>query len=207
MQCLAPDGGSFRRSRYTGLVPIKIGVTPASFSDPIRLLKECHERVEMFLGVLCSLAAQNGGPLQVADAQSLGTALKYFREAAPQHTADEEDSLFPRLRSKPPSAVRSVLSELARLEQDHRYAASLHQDVNSLGQRWLTRGQLTIDEQHGFAVSVKKLASMYRAHIRTEEDTVFPIAASVLSEKERSEVSSEMAARRGIPNQIAAPAK
>ena len=29
---------------------------------------------------------------------ALESALRYFREAAPKHTADEEESLFPRLR-------------------------------------------------------------------------------------------------------------
>jgi hypothetical protein len=37
-------------------------------------------------------------PLTEETRAALETALRYFREAAPKHTADEEESRFPRLR-------------------------------------------------------------------------------------------------------------
>jgi len=39
-------------------------------------------------------------PLTEETRAALESALRYFREAAPKHTADEEESLFPRMRQK-----------------------------------------------------------------------------------------------------------
>src|SRR3954466_3949201 len=81
-------------------VPIVIGAKPESnFTDPIGLLTDCHRRIERFLSVLVQVAAQaKGGPLTEEQRHGLDTALRYFRDAAPKHTADEESTLFPRLR-------------------------------------------------------------------------------------------------------------
>jgi hypothetical protein len=46
---------------------------------------------------------------------ALETALKYFREAAPMHTADEEESLFPLLRLLGRPDISGVLQQLERL--------------------------------------------------------------------------------------------
>ena len=52
----------------------------------------------MFMNVLQQVAMAADRPLADDARNSLETALRYFREAAPKHTADEEESLFPRLR-------------------------------------------------------------------------------------------------------------
>jgi hypothetical protein len=56
---------------------------------------------------------------------NLDTALRYFREAAPRHNGDEEESLFPRLWLLPDLEVGRALADLARLEQEHHRAAPL----------------------------------------------------------------------------------
>ena len=65
-------------------------------------------------------------PLTEETRKSLETALRYFHEAAPKHTADEEESLFPRLRRLPNSEVRDALDRLDSLEADHRDVAPQH---------------------------------------------------------------------------------
>ncbi len=82
-------------------MPVVIGAKPESgFRDPIGLLTDCHRRVERFLSVLVQVGAQTqGGSLTSEQRTALETALRYFRDAAPKHTADEEESLFPRLRA------------------------------------------------------------------------------------------------------------
>jgi hypothetical protein len=62
------------------------------------MLGDCHRRIERSLNVLVSVARQNGGWLDEGQRTALVTSLHYFRDAAPKHTADEEDSLFPSLR-------------------------------------------------------------------------------------------------------------
>ena len=80
---------------------LQIGEPPSpSFQQPLALLSDCHRRVERFLGLLARVAAEGrGGLLDRRQREALEAALRYFREAAPRHTADEEESLFPRLRA------------------------------------------------------------------------------------------------------------
>ena len=47
------------------------------------------------------------------------TALQDLREAAPKHTADEEESLFPRLRRQKDSRLLAVLARIESLEEEH----------------------------------------------------------------------------------------
>src|SRR5690348_7525687 len=74
---------------------VQIGAPVHSFSNPTGLLSDCHRRIEMFLGSLEAVAKTIHRPLTEETAQALTLALRYFRQAAPKHTADEEESLFP----------------------------------------------------------------------------------------------------------------
>ena len=46
------------------------------------------------MGALLSVANVSDEPLDDETRHALELALRYFREAAPKHTADEEESLF-----------------------------------------------------------------------------------------------------------------
>ena len=69
----------------------------------------------MFMKALSAAAGFEGRQLSHDERQSLDTVLRYFREAAPRHNADEEESRFPRLRLLPDLDVGRVLADLARL--------------------------------------------------------------------------------------------
>ncbi len=77
-------------------MPVFIGAKRESdFTDPIGMLGDCHGRIVRFLQVLANLSSEvNVGALTPQERSSLATSLLYFREAAPKHTADEEESLF-----------------------------------------------------------------------------------------------------------------
>jgi len=79
-------------------MPVQIGAKAHNFTDPTGLLSDCHRRVEMFLGMLQAVGEVIDQPAAEETSRSLESAIRYFGEAAPKHTADEEDSLFPRLR-------------------------------------------------------------------------------------------------------------
>ncbi len=89
---------------------IQIGAPVAhDFGNPLGVLSDCHRRVEHFLRMMITVAEQaRGGALAEEQRDALEVALRYFVEAAPKHTADEEESLFPQLRMS--SAVPSCLS-------------------------------------------------------------------------------------------------
>jgi hypothetical protein len=66
---------------------------------------------------LRSLEAVAGGWPRLNDERrrSLNLALRYFRESAPKHTADEEESLFSRLRSVGDEELKTVLAKVEAL--------------------------------------------------------------------------------------------
>src|SRR5690606_30622342 len=115
--------------------PIQLNAQPlADFDRPIDMLEDCHRRIERFLRMLqaVTLAATNDGRMTEDAADALQIALRYFRNAAPKHTADEEESLFPRMRATGDPRVASVLGKLDELERDHDRAQQLHAVVDRL---------------------------------------------------------------------------
>jgi hemerythrin-like domain-containing protein len=121
-----------------------------------------------------------------------------FREAAPKHTADEEQSLFPRLRAVRGEQGELVFSEMDKLENDHQWAESLHAEVDRLGGKYLQDRVLCESEAAEFLNAVESLAEMYQRHIIVEDNSVFPFAASVLSQTDKLTIAQEMAKRRKV---------
>lgn len=181
-------------------MPIMIGGKRESdFGDPIGMLGDCHRRIVRFLHVLAALATgQKGGMLSDEQRTLLATSLRYFREAAPKHTADEEESLFPRLRQLDNPEIDGLLAQIDSLEQDHECAERSHVEVDRLGERWLRDGQLSTEDASHFETLVTQLEALYRQHIGVEDTQVFPAAARVLSANDRQAIGEEMAARRGL---------
>lgn len=178
-------------------MPVQIGAPVHNFSDPTGFLGDCHRRIEMFLGALVAAAAAADRPLATEMRAALESALRYFRESAPKHNADEEESLFPRLRASGAREAEAVLAAVRDLEKEHRWAAPRHAEVERLGRRWLSAGRLTEAEAAEFRKAVSELEAMYREHIRIEDEVVFPVASRLLSPQDRAAIGKEMAGRRG----------
>ncbi len=179
-------------------MPVQIGAKAHNFTDPTGLLSDCHRRVEMFLGTLQAVAQVIDHSPAEETRRALESALRYFTQAAPKHTADEEESLFPRLRQMHNPEIESAFSKLKQLEEDHRWAAPLHANVERLGTQYLSTGSLSSSEVEQFRKDVANLASMYQQHISVEESVVFPLAARMLSDTEKMAMAEEMAGRRKV---------
>ena len=179
-------------------MPVQIGAKTHHFTDPTGLLSDCHRRIETFLSTLAAVADAVNQPLSEHTARSLQAALKYFREAAPKHTADEEESLFPRLRECNDPEVVSALRALDILERDHDTVSPLHAEVERLGAQYVAMGSLSASDCDTFRTAVKKLQSMYADHIRVEDAVIFPLAARVLSHEAKTVIAGEMAGRRNV---------
>ena len=154
----------------------------------------------MFLGSLERLGTIIDAPLSSDARTALDASLRYFREAAPKHTADEEQSLFPRLRQIQRQELDVAVARLDALERDHRLADSLHAEVDGLGRRALEHGPLSALDARRFRDHVAKLAAIYKEHIQIEDEIVFPVAGRLLSESDKRNVAAEMAARRELTN-------
>lgn len=180
------------------MMPVQIGAQAHNFSDPTGLLSDCHRRIEMFLRALEGVASVIDRPMTEETRAALEYALRYFREAAPKHTADEEESLFPRLRQMHLPEVETAIERLELLEHDHALAGSLHAVVEELGQRYLATKSLEPTGVETFRKAIASLVSIYKQHINIEDELVFPLAAQLLSPTAKAAIADEMAGRRNV---------
>ena len=174
---------------------VQIGAKPDNgFDNPLGMLTDCHHRIEHFLHILSTIAAQaTGRPLDQEESAAVAAALHYFNEGGRRHNADEEHSLFPRLRAAQPSPP---LADLAHLEDDHRRTEQLHQQIESLYRRWIVSAAFSTADQRNLLAATANLQRIYTDHIRFEEFTVFPRAARILDRAAIAAIGSEFQTRR-----------
>jgi hemerythrin-like domain-containing protein len=175
---------------------IQIGAKPdAGFDDPIGMLKDCHRRIEQFLHVFCLVAERAPGrQLTEEEANAVKSALNYFRVGGQRHTADEEESLFPRMRAEQTTAT--ALKEIEMLETDHRAADDLHVAVERLYTSWLEARALSAEELQQLRAATDRLKQLYEGHIQIEENLVFPRAAEGLDGAVLAQIGKEFRERR-----------
>ncbi len=170
------------------------------FDEPLGLLSDCHRRIERFLDGMIAIARQlRGGHLDAANRQALAQAVAYFATSGPRHTADEEESLFPRLRSAADSRAAAALETLDRLEADHREAERRHAEVERLARQWIEADSLSPGDCDALLSHLDSLSATYARHIHVEDHELFPAAAEILSAGDVEAVGREMARRRGVP--------
>ncbi|HVN83209.1 MAG TPA: hemerythrin domain-containing protein [Candidatus Binatia bacterium] len=179
---------------------IQIGAPLAhDFSDPLSVLSDCHRRIEHFLSVLVTVTRQSrGGALDSEQRDALQVSLRYFAEAEPMHTADEEESLFPRLRAAHHAQAPAAIAIANRLTDEHRNVRAHHDRVAALVRRWLDDDSLPSDAIGDLAKDLDALAAIYRRHIPTEDEELLALARGILSAGDVAIIGREMAARRGV---------
>jgi hemerythrin-like domain-containing protein len=183
-------------------MPVILGAKPEhGFDQPLGLLSDCHRRIERFLGMMIRAVERSDGgrrPLAPDERDALEAALRYFKVAAPRHTQDEEQSLFPRLRESPDPGARAALALVESLEQDHRRADAMHEQADHLCRRWLDDGAITAADADELHRVLRDLRDTYARHIATEDGELFPLAARLLDANQLAQVGAEMARRRGL---------
>jgi hemerythrin-like domain-containing protein len=162
-------------------------IAPApGFDDPLAMLVACHRRIERELATLGRL--QRHLPEHGCDDDARAAAraiIKYFDGAAPNHHADEEESLFPRLQAHAGPLIED-------LEHDHYALAASWRRLRPLlaGISASVRANLSPKQ-------VDDICEMYAAHISREELVLMPLATRLLDAEALRQIGQEMAARRG----------
>lgn len=179
---------------------VNIGDRPDhGFDQPLSLMSDCHRRVEKFLSILLRVAEDvGGGRLGDQYLTAMESAQRYFKNAAPWHTRDEEDSLFPRLRELDNPDVHEVLASVDALERDHRDAKGIHDEVDRLCTLWREQGTLAATDLQRLRSSLSQLQQTYTRHIALEDNVIFPLAQRRLPQTSLLAIGREMAQRRGI---------
>jgi len=162
-----------------------------SFDDPLGMLRACHGRIERQLTTLERLARHLPEHGADADARAAASAiLRYFDLAAPNHHADEEASVFPRLITRVPEA-RDLL---ARLESEHQGTfAPLWRKL-----RPLLAGIASAQRANLPPSLVRSFRAAYDGHIALENERLLPLCAEAFPPEEIAAIGAEMAARRGV---------
>ena len=169
------------------------------FSNPFGLLVHCHRKIEGQLELL-ERAAQL---LPHADVRLLPeifakveAACAHFAVVGVKHTADEDESLFPRLRLWGGAAGQEALDAMGLLESQHRTAEQLHLEFDNLVARIPRDGSADSHDLEAFNQLTTELTKFYRPHIELENNLVFPVAQRVLSPGEIYAIGQEMRERR-----------
>ncbi|WP_343728433.1 pyridoxamine 5'-phosphate oxidase [Duganella sp.] len=170
--------------------------TAPDFSQPIAVLKHCHDRIRKQLTTLQNLLAHL--PKHGADAEAQKAAqavLKYFNNAAHLHHEDEEQNLLPMLHATARDADAVLLAELTpgilaghqQMDRDWSIIKSqLEQIANGAG------ASLS-------ASDVARFCDTYAAHMVVEESHIAPMAKRLFSAEQMAQLGSAMQVRRGIP--------
>ncbi len=176
---------------------VQIGAKPDSgFDDPLGMLKDCHRRIEHFLGILHLVAERAADrALNPEEVSAVKAAVQYFHTGGERHNADEEQSIFSRLRSFP-AAGAEFLALLARLEQDHARSAELHEAIDWLFTDWMVKGELEPSQRERLLSNTAALQDLYKKHIALEETAILPRAAELLNAETIAVIGREFSARR-----------
>jgi hemerythrin-like domain-containing protein len=162
-----------------------------SFDDPLGMLRACHGRIERQLTTLERLERHLPEHGADADAQAAAASiLRYFDNAAPNHHADEEASVFPRLIVRVPEA-RDLLAKL-----EHEHHATFAPNWQRL--RPLLAGIACGQRANLPPGLVRAVRAAYDAHIGEENDVLLPLCAEALTREDLAAIGAEMAARRNV---------
>jgi len=172
------------------------------FSDPLGLLVHCHVKIELQLESLeraVRMLAYDDGEATPFAMAIIAAARSHFSGPAVRHTADEEASLFPRLRKFASDSENGLLAALKELEGQHQDLDVVHarfDELIDIAGPEPGPGQIDVDE---LELTVGEMLGIYRPHIQMENEIVYPEAARILSPGELLAVGQEMRARRGLP--------
>ena len=169
--------------------------TAPDFSQPIAVLKHCHDRIRKQLATLLNLLAhlpQHGADEQAR--QAAQAVLKYFNNAAHLHHEDEEHNLLPMLDATARDADAAVLRDMMpRILAQHQQMDGDWLIIKSQLDKIATGTDTALS-----APAVEKFVADYTAHMEQEEQNIAPMAKRIFSPAQMQELGDAMQARRGI---------
>jgi len=164
------------------------------FDDPIGMLQNVHRKIKRSLHVLWVIADRAAGrQLTSEEIAAVRSAMDCLRVDGTWHIADEEESLFPRLRAE---TMTGDSEELGVLEENRCKADRLHAIVETLYSTWISAGTLRPENQLRLQSCTESLKRLFEQHIQIEEQIVFPRAQQVLNGRTTAAMGREFRDRR-----------
>ena len=177
------------------ITAINLNSAPAVESDAVDMLLACHQRIRHFTAIAARLAdAGDALPPEIANAAE--AVHRYYSIALPLHEADENDSVYPRLRRSLTDA-----GELASLQAMVDQHGPIDEVVARLIPRWAEL-QASPERLGAHAAQLRadaaRLQELWEEHLALEERIVFPLLRARLSPEDLQGIHAEMKLRRGI---------
>lgn len=163
----------------------------STFDSPLDMLHACHDRIMDQCTTLQKIIQHL--PMHGCDEQAQQAAkavLRYFDTAGQLHHQDEEEDLFPLLRTSGNSEATSLITQLE----------AEHQKMDALWSS-LREQLLLMTEQQSAALDRKLVADFtlaYGKHVMLENMKLLPLAARVLTIEQLQPMSTNMAKRRNV---------
>lgn len=164
-----------------------------SQDDAIALLLGCHQRIRHFTRVAVDLSRWEAPPDQV-QAAARGVH-RYYTQALPLHEADENDSIYPRLRAAAPPSELAAANQ-AMVDQ-HR---GLDTRIAALIPQWEAVARDPLHAENTGPEAAALLAA-WNDHLDLEERVIFPALRSWLSPEDLAAIRVEMVERRKTKSQ------
>jgi hemerythrin-like domain-containing protein len=156
----------------------------------VDLLRDCHSRIRAFGALAVELSARRDlSSDEVTDA--CARVERYFVHALPLHVRDEEDSIRPRLCGR----STKIDSAFARLGEQHDlHGVLIERLCRAIAALRVAPG----DEEARQALGsiAEPLQTLLEAHLRAEEDIIFPSIRLLLSTTEQEDILWELRNRR-----------
>lgn len=166
----------------------------ATLDRPLDHLVACHRRIEERLDGL-ERAARHLEDRHEETLDVIGNCFRFLTSNGAWHTADEEESVFPRLVGRMTDEESRFLRDL---EGEHRDVEKLLEELETLHPLLAACGEDQSETVRRFRRGVATLCAAYRTHIAKEDGRLIPIAKRILREADLTGLSREMRARRGL---------
>lgn len=172
------------------MISLNAGATAPTFDEPLEMLHACHGKILKQCDTLEKLSAHlhdHGCDTQAR--QAAQGILRYFDTAGQLHHQDEEENLFPALRSAADTAQL-----LQRLLGEHVVMLAAWAELRAVLQQLAEGVNVPLS-----AALTERFTRSYREHIAVEETELLPLAARLLNSEQLRLIGMRMAARRGAP--------
>jgi iron-sulfur cluster repair protein YtfE (RIC family) len=160
--------------------------------DAVDLLLGCHQRIRHFTATASKLAHAQAASHDEIRMAAAGV-WRYYSVSLPLHEADEEETLRPRLEALGEDRIHQALAAMH----------DQHQAIDDLIERLLPLLQLvernsgTLEQAGAEMCAITKtLGDVFDAHLKLEEEAIFPAIRGRLSDTEQAAMLREMQARR-----------
>jgi hemerythrin-like domain-containing protein len=163
--------------------------------NAVDLLLGCHDRIRHFTELALRMAEAHSAPANER-AQVARAVLQYYTVALPLHEADEEESIYPRLRDALPSGVLAEAND-AMLVQ-HLEIDSLIAELVPMWRQLEDDPSQQVEFYTELLTRTQKLQRVWTSHLQLEEERIVPAIREYITGKDLAAIQKEMRARRAM---------